>query len=187
MANIPVFAVFLLFLYAISLIYSRYVYKGAVSANRTHLERAKIHADMLALKFEFDAHCTGGGFSESAEIKGYVQTGMRHFFGIDYPDLDKIKFQSRLMRLPIEEFSRASELEKKLLNDYSDILERLCKVNQPAKYRLLSLKKIAQRQMLSLVVRFLIYMLEQREKALNSPRGEEVELVLVPRDAAQVA
>lgn len=150
-----------------------------MNSSKAHVERSKIFLELAKLKIEFDEHCNNGGFSDAESIKRSIKSGTEYFLSIGGSNFEKVKFKSELKRLPVEEIRHLDERGLRIWRSYAEAMERLCRVNQPLKYYVLSLKKMADMRMLVFSGAILSKMLKFLKNPQELPDKEEV---LIPYD-----
>jgi len=118
-------------------------YKAAMLNSKNHVERTSIFRDLMHLTFEYERAREEGLFSDAPITEEYLSK-MDNLFDNGLGNMALVRFKVNMTNYQLlYELLQANRNVTNFMDRYSSILLRLYKANQPIRFKLTSLKKIA--------------------------------------------
>ena len=155
--------IFLIMMHTCSHAFLRVKYKTALKNSKKHVNYVIMFNELTSLKFRFDKSAKLGLFDGAPTVLRYLKS-IDYFF---YNEISRLSTTKLIPQRPglvfLEELKTLDERELEILVDYSKLLSKLHKVNEPFKHLVLSVKKI----LLARILRFIITLITTMFKAVE--------------------
>ena len=120
-------------------------YKKAINQSKRHVERSQLFLDASRLKNQLYDLEKEGNFQKTPLMNNLAKNHLDKLLGFDNIVLSKIKFKNRKPSQQeeiVKEFVKSNDVELEFWRNFSSLLERLHKTNQPLSHFVFRLKKI---------------------------------------------